>query len=417
MKRKNEQSELSLQYLELLAKKRTGGAINLRGINFQVLYSVSKILDHLQNDETGKHIRLEGIEDLDLNTPQLELNSCQYIQLKTSQNSLNASTFWTMGVLQNFLEVYAADSTSQFKLVHNMNIKEDSLAALARGALAGTNLNYWIERLNTRPASKSVDLESFLKSISFEQINIETLMKRILDDLRSKWHVNLGTESIFLRSLFYHVFNWSIERKRIFHHDLVTLFTEVRDAFSKAPVNEALKNDWLSETSFTQQPATNLDDYFDGKACRPVHIANGLPARRKKWEKEVFESLMTNDITLIRSSSGQGKSTIAWQVSHHLNPIHRIYQLNSCNNWEQVNSIIELLTAKVQQGQLPIVVIDGLSAQIKDWGILADKTSDLPIKYLITSRFEDWQRYGSDLSKMSIKIIDIFLTHIEAKDI
>lgn len=417
MKKKNEQSELSLQYLEQIAKKRTGGAINLRGINFQVLYSVSKILEHLQNDITGKHIRLEGIEDLDLNTPQLELDSCQYIQLKTSKNSLNASTFWTMGVLQNFMEVYAVDSSSQFKVVHNMQIKKGSLAELGAGNSTGNNLTYWTDKLNTHPASKTVDLVSFLNSISFEQVDEETLMANIICELGRKWDVNRGTENIFLRSLFYHVFNWSIERKCIFHKDLVDLFTEVRDAFSKAPINEAFKNDWLAEISFTQQTGIDLNDYFDGKACRPSHIANGLPARRKKWEKEVFESFTANDITLIRSSSGQGKSTIAWQVSHNLSPIHHIYQLNSCNSWEQVNALVELLTARVQQGQLPVIIIDGLSAHTKDWGTLADKTSGLPIKYLLTSRYEDWQRYGADLSRLSIKIIDVFLTHVEAKEL
>ncbi len=417
MKKKNERVELSLHYLEQLIKKRSGGAINLRGINFQVLYSVSKVLSYLSDDNSEKHIRLEGVEDLDINTPQLELDSCQYIQLKSSQNRLNASAFWTMGVMQNFLEVFAIDPTSRFKLVHNMNISDGNLAALSTGNLTGKTLTYWTEKMNTYSLSKNVDLVNFFASITFEQIDVRTLMDDIVLRLGRNWGVNRGTENIFLRSLFYHVFNWSIERKCIFHSDLVELFTEVRDAFSKALVNEALKNEWLSEVSYSSQSTSDLNDYFDGKACKPAHVANGIPARRQKWEKEVFESLVTNDITLIRSSSGQGKSTIAWQIGYNVRDTYQVYQLNSSNTWDQVNSLVELLTARIEQGQLPLIIIDGLSAQTKDWGMLADKTSGLPIKYIITSRHEDWQIYGADLSKLRIKMVDIFLTHPEAKEL
>ncbi|MGQ7856627.1 hypothetical protein ACUN24_20510 [Pedobacter sp. WC2501] len=405
------------KYLEQIAAKRTGGAINLRGIHFQVLYSAHTILSHLTQQGSMASVRLEGIEDIDVNGTRLNLNEDLYIQLKTSQNKLNASSFWDMGVLQNFLEVFIAEPRSYFKLVHNMGIAEGHLAALANQRLDEKALQYWDERLKSLKTYGSYNTRDFLDAITFQRKDIEGLYKDISSLLLGAWKVNKGTEAVFLRTLFYHIFDWSTNRKRILHEDLSALFTEITDSFSKTPSNSAIKHEWISLIDYGVNRTENLEGYFDGKACKPVHIANSLPARRKKWEKLVWESLKTNDITVIRSSSGQGKSTIAWQVGFNSRSEYTIYQLNTCRNWEEVNSLTEFITSRVLLGTVPVIILDGLHAQTKEWGALAERIAGLPVKFIVTSRHEDWQRYGADISRLGIQIIDIFLTQSEAHDI
>ncbi|QNN44497.1 hypothetical protein [Pedobacter roseus] len=417
MKNNSHVPQDAAKYLEQIAAKRIGGAINLRGIHFQVLYSAYTILSHLTCSKTMSSIRLEGIEDIDVNGTKLSIDENIYIQLKTSQNKLNASSFWEMGVLQNFLEVFIADPSSRFKLVHNMGIAQGHLAALADHRLDETTFRYWEDRLKSINNYGSYSSSDFLNAITFERKDIEGLYKDISSLLLGTWKINKGTEAIFLRTLFYHIFDWSIDRKVIINEDLSVLFTEITDSFSKAPSNLAIKHEWISLIDYSLNKTANLEGYFDGKACRPAHIANNLPARRKKWEKLVWESLKANDITVIRSSSGQGKSTIAWQVGFNSREEYTIYQLNTCRNMEEVNSLTEFIASRVCLGTIPLIILDGLNIQTKEWGTLAERTAGLPVKFMVTSRYEDWQRYGADVSRLGIQIIDIFLTQSEAHDI
>lgn len=70
--------------LDTILQKRNGGAINFRGIHFQILYACYLILQELKKDSEAKFIQLEGIEDIDLHTSQTITIDSEYIQLKSS---------------------------------------------------------------------------------------------------------------------------------------------------------------------------------------------------------------------------------------------------------------------------------------------------------------------------------------------
>lgn len=410
--------EPAFQFLEHIARKRNGGAVNLRGINFQILYSCLTILNHLNDGPDTKSIRLEGIEDLDLKIPHLRVDQYEYIQLKSSQNTLNAGVFWDLGVLQNFLEVYLQEPNSKFRLVYNMKVADGHLSVLISDDLNDKSLEYWQEKFDSlNVTSKTFDFRHFLNQITYEYITVDQLSVQIVKILFQTWKINKGTELQFLKSLFYHVFVWSKERKEICYPDIRNLFQEITDAFSKSVINEAITHDWISTVSYPTKGDKDLSEYFEGKAAKPIHISCGIPARRKKWEKAIEDSLAIADVTIIRSSSGQGKSTLAWQVGFNQLSKYTPYQLNFCADWNNVNAISDFLVSRIYIGQLPLVIIDGLNTSVKSWALLAEKTADIPVKYLITSRQEEWYRYGADVSKLRLQTVEILLTQPEAKDI
>lgn len=400
--------------LDYILSKRTGGSVNISGIHYQILYACLVILRELY-DNSNICIHLEGLEDLDINKPQLAKNNCEYIQVKTSKNKLDASAFWNLGVLQNYLEVYKAETRSQFKLVYNMNIAHGRLKELIDGCLTANSQKYWIEKLESLGYS-NIDYSLFLKSISFESISKNDIIDQIIKLLFQKWEINKGTERPFLKSLFYNVLTWSKERKNVSQEDVRLLFQEIADSYSKAPINEALKNDWISPVQYAPQNK-DYSNYYDGKAAMPIHIVQGLPARRLVWEKEIESQLENSDITIIKSSSGQGKSTLAWQVCFNLKDNYDIYQVQYCPDWNSANSIIQFIESRLHIGQLPLIVFDGLNSLIQGWKHVIERTIELPVKYLMTTRNEDWYRYGAEISKVNLQIIDIILSAEEAKNI
>jgi hypothetical protein len=403
------------ELLNDLLKRRNGGAINIRGIQYQTLYACSVILDKLSSRESSNHVRLEGIEDLDLISNKIICSDNLYIQLKTSVNKMDAGNFWNLGILQNFLNVYLLDPSSKFRLVYNMKISDGQLKNLIQHNLDNRNLYFWKQKLS-RHTSSEFDILSFFNSISYEHQSEQELSILCTKLLFEKWDITKGTEMQYFKSLFYHVLDWSKNRNTITHIDVIKLFAEIKDQHSKAAVNPAVANNYIHEVDF-YSTAENSFDYFEGKAAQPYHVAACLPARRKKWEETISESMSNSNVTIIRSSSGQGKSTLAWQIGLELSKNNTIYQVNVCRNWEEANAIADFLETRLYIGQDPIVIIDGLNSTTEKWGLVVEKVGQKGIKFLVTARQEDWFRYGGDISRIKVNLVDISLSLDEAKSI
>ena len=401
--------------LEELLKKRNGGAINFRGINFQVLYSCLLSLEQLADPTAAATLRLEGIEDADLNRPSLTIGT-HYIQLKSSENKINAGDFWSMNVLQNFIPVYLSDSSSTFRLVYNFRVTDGLLRELFEQKLSPKSAMHWHTKIQGC-TGQEFDVSDFLKKITYEKQTVADLQLAITKSLYKKWQVNHGTELQYISALTYRVLQWSQNRESIGHHSMAELFSEIADGFSKAHTNEAIKNNWIAAVSYQANAGIDGNQYYEGKAAQPHHIALGLPARRKFWEKQIFDTLKASDVVIIRSSSGQGKSTLAWQMGYNLDGQHTIYRINMLRDFDQAYAVTEFLKTRVAIGQYPLIIIDGLSSQFESWATIIEETSQLPVKFIITTRHEDWIRYGSDISRIALRHIDISLSEQEAADI
>ncbi len=66
---------------------------------------------------------------------------------------------------------------------------------------------------------------------------------------------------------------------------------------------------------------------------------------------------------------------------------------------------------------MPLIVIDGLNQDVSKYNLLLERLYSFPIKVIITSREEDWNRFKPDISKYDLDILDITLLDDEAIDI
>lgn len=391
-------------------KSRIGGAINIRGLSFQLLYACKKILFDLNETNTERKIRLEGIEDVDI----INIDQLDFIQLKTSVNTIDASKFWDLGVLQNFLKVYLLEPTSHFTLVHNTSFSKGHLGNLANGKLDQTDIDYWEEKLYTLA---DINVIEFLKKITFQKESESELITSCFKQLVEKFNFDIGNYERYFQALYHNVFFWSRDRQTITWDDLQRTFQEVTDSFSKAPSNPAIEFNWIKRIAF--EISSNDDEtYYDGKAAKPIHVVQDLPITRPIWEGKIQDSVDKFDITVIKSSSGQGKSTLAWRIANHFfKSNYAIYQLDYCKDQEQLARLLDFLITRLKIGENPILIIDGLNNTLSGWGILAERIKNLPIKTIVTTREEDWYRYSCDMSKVHLNIIEPYLTKEEAKDI
>lgn len=395
--------------LTAVAAKRAGGAINIRGLEFQLLYATHIALTTLKPESTAS-IRLEGLEDVDLHIE----NDSEFVQAKTSQNKLDASAFWDLGVLENFFEVYRISPSSTFRLVHNISFAEGMVDELISKQYSEKGLAYWSEKFKL--IAPTGNIRDFLERITFERCDASKLQSEIIKSLIGDHNVNLDSAFPFVTALFYNVFNWSKHRATIRSGDIIRLVQSVKDSFSRFPENPSLQHKWVAPVKF-EAGASNDLGYFDGKAARPTDIVRGLPVKRPTWEDEIDKSLSQFDVTVIRSSSGQGKSTLAWMAALTASQNHKtIYQVFHCWSRNESVAIADFTESRLLLGEMPVVVIDGLNQETSHWFSLAEILRSKPVKLIITTREEDWARYGSTTA-IEVNIIEIRLSIAEAKEI
>jgi hypothetical protein len=422
----------SLSLFEILADRRTGGAESIKGFVFQCRYSVWKMLSYFSSvdQKEDKFIRLEGIEDLDLGKVLLNTeNSAEFIQIKASANKMDAARLWEKQVLQNFVEVYLANPGSRFRVVCSTPLAEGYLSRLAhtsreRGVLSVSDLRYWQIKFDTLRLQNSTidwssfDLGDFLSRITFEIVDESFLILDTQRLLIANYGISTGNESQYLNALSWNALLWSRDRTTIRHINVVQLIEAIKTEIGKGPANMAVKDRWITQVSFDHKNGNDLVSYFEGKAARPYHIAAGLPAKREKWEDSLLKAFNSFDVAVIKASSGQGKSTLAWQLSLKLfNQGWSVYELHHCKIQSGIGDIIAFLESRVRIGELPIIVIDGLRDSVSDWAQLAEQSRELPVKFLITTREEDWYRFGADYSKLRLIPITIQMDRTEAESI
>lgn len=397
-----------------LLNNRNGGAIAIRGFEFQFLYTCYSILLELNKEDLAKKIGLERLEDLDI------IHKNEYIQLKTSSSKIDANFFIKTNILKNFLELYRHDKNSNFKLVHNSTISDGNLKKLQNKNIDKKTLVHWTKKMNELDSSLNIDIKDFLNRISFEKTSEKELYTKSKKLILEKFNLTIGSEEPFLFSLLHHILIWSKDRKEVTYTDLLKVIQLVKDSASKTSTLEVIRENYISEISFKKQMnGKNFDNYFDGKSARPEHIINELPTRRKSWEEQIVKNLMIHDIAVIKASSGQGKSTLAWQSTKIFEEEFgfNIYQLNYCDNELKVEELYDFFITRLEIGKLPLLVLDGLNKNIDHYALLLERLYGLSIKVIITTREEDWNRYKPDISKYDLSILNINLLEDEAKKI
>jgi hypothetical protein len=418
--------------VDLLAdilSNRKGGIEALKGFKFQFQYALLRLLTDL-NEDNSNHIIIDGIEDIDLYNQSPKTHN--FFQLKSSNTKIDASYFVDKDILKNFLEVYLDAPDNLFFLISNAQFAKGKLLDIKNLSHKGVALPasakvHWetkcnrVRRNNPDWNWSNFDVTDFLSKIRFQTINntkiIKDIDKNLIQHLQ-RLDSKTSNKQQYLNSLITNSIQWSISRKKITYDDIKKVFLNVKQDIASGSINRAIKQNWITPVSFAANQQKDFTNYYDGQPAKPLHIAQNLPISRVNWEKEIISTIHNFDVTVIQASSGQGKSTLAWCVSQQLqNKPFRVYELSLCKKEEDVGELYEFINDRILLGEIPLIVIDGLNNNVRVWHNLVTRTANLPVKYLVTSREEEWFEFGSSSLTIKIKHISIFLGLEEARKI
>ncbi|MEG2256145.1 MAG: hypothetical protein RSB50_08360 [Cetobacterium sp.] len=236
--------------------------------------------------------------------------------------------------------------------------------------------------------------------------------------LIDKYQIITDNIKLFINGLKICCLEKMTNRECINKKELNILIQDIKDDIAKGEYNPA--HSWLKKLDFKVSSVRDTN-YYEGKKATPEDIALKLPIRRMKLEKEIENSINDNKVIVIKASSGQGKTTLAYQVAFNLSKDYKIYKLNWCKERKELNNITNIIKSRVKLGEKLLIIVDNLDELLEEWNYLAQLLQDEVLdnyKIVITTREDDWYRYSGNLSNIKkLKIINISLKEKEAEEI
>lgn len=417
-KKKYEKNVMDKLKFQELQESRDGGQIALRGYSYQFLYSCNLIL----SSNVNTVFTLEGIEDVDVIEYVDDCREITHIQLKYSTQRQDAS--FMDGVLKNYLEAYLIDKNRYFKLVYDFSVATGNLSKLFSGNIDEKSRQFWENKIyNIKKETTSwnwndFNFDDFIQRLSFENVKKESIEKSIENLLIKNFKIETDNISLFANGIKILCFDKMVHRAKVTNNEVIQLIEEIKFDISKGPQNPA--HSWIQRLQFSKNDEYS-SDYYEGKKATPLDIANNIPVIRPIVENEIINSIHKNTITIIKTSSGQGKTTLALRAISLLTEEYTPYQIIKCNDAGELGNIIEYFRMRTRIGEKPLILLDNLDAHLSEWNLLAQlMQTDVTYhyKFIITSRENDWYNYGGDISCLHhLQIIKPILSEKEAKDI
>ena len=404
--------------LQELQESRNGGQAALRGYSYQFLYSCNLIL----SSDADTVFILEGIEDVDAIKCSDGRKTITHIQVKYSTQHQDAS--FMDSVLKNYLEAYLIDKDRYFKLVYDFSVASGNLRKLFLGNLDKNSKEFWktkIDNIKNETASwnwSDFNFEDFMHRLSFINVKKDSLEKSIEDYLIKNFEIETDNISLFANGIKLLCLDKMESRAKVTRSEITQCIEKIKFDVSKGPQNPA--HAWIQRLQFSRSDEYS-SEYYEGKKATPSDIANNLPVMRPVVENEIIDSIAKNTITIIKTSSGQGKTTLALRAMSLLTGEYTPYQITRCNEDAELGHIVEYFRMRTRIGEKPLILLDNLDAHLSEWNLLAQlmQTSvTYHYKLLVTSRENDWYNYGGDISTLRhLQVIKPILSEKEAEDI
>ena len=409
--------------IENLFQNRFHGAVNIRGIRFQILYSATRVFD-LYKDNAPESVGLEAVEDIDIyGMKSLELNtiqiSNQYIQVKTSVNSWHWSEFKRKKILENFLDAWKADKSAEFLVVTNFTFNSDlnQLAEFCNGSHQNfpNKIKNNIESIFKSKGFNESDIFPVLNRITFVYLTEEKLLVEIKKNIAKYFSLQTSNPDIYLLTIVSSLLDWAAERREIKKTDLEEIKLFVQEQIERGISNPAVQNGWIERLEFQSDKFS--DDYYEGANARPGHVFAGLDVNRPDWLNKIQDALEETGTCIIRTASGQGKSTLLYRYAYQNYQPETTFIIKNLSDETMVNPIKQNILARKTLGLPILVLIDNVQANLQYWYRLISELIEHNIHFIVTLREEDWFRYSGDAGLFKWKIITPELSLDEARKI
>ena len=188
------------------------------------------------------------------------------------------------------------------------------------------------------------DFNQFISRLSFKKIEKSVLTAAIEKALVQTYEITTDNISLFANSIKILCFEKMEQRSYVTKAEVDAQIQSVRIDISKGPQNPA--HSWIRKLDYTKKDLDGGRSFYEGKKATPADIASGFPIERPYLEKEVIRSVGENTVTVMKASSGQGKTTLALRAVYLLRDEYIPYQLLCCDEIKELGEYCPILQSE-----------------------------------------------------------------------
>lgn len=381
----------------------------LKGYRTQFLYSLYYILSH----STEEYIfKLEGEEDLDVIDRQGNLLFA--IQVKNLAKAVTLSDILTehkTSFLRRFLDKY---STATPILVSFGNIS--------------TDLKNWENTLNSVSLNEKKAIKKYQITDSqwklikgktkFIEVEENAIIGETLKLLKTQYHL-IGPEPT-AENLLYWLQQMaekqiSVTTKELFSkiEDFTIYQTQCISVTEQ--YNLALKPLNKASTSGLNN-YTLEEEFYNGTNARYEHVLLNLDVIRGNYLNQIVSCYSHTNVIIVKGSSGQGKSTLAYRYAYLHSPQNLVYELNIQEDPINSQKAIQAIVSITKHLSIPILFIIHVKPNSTEWlKIVKEFAHYTFVRFLITIRHEDWYKATAIGVDFLHKEVEISLVKNEAE--
>ncbi|MEL6611684.1 MAG: hypothetical protein AAFQ53_06290, partial [Bacteroidota bacterium] len=378
--------------LDSLIRQRTGGAVNVRGVRLQILYTLHRAL-RAHASSTEWTVTPEGLEDVDVTVDGI----AEHIQVKTSKNR------WAPHHMKDALrsiadaaQVSFGDPTRTFAVVLAGECNDDVRAMVTRQRLPPTERSasdVALTKLIRKVGADDSVAAHLAQTLAVRVIAPDALEADLLRDVVEAFDAHPSSASVVVQSLAAFVLDHARSRTPFRGPDLAQAYAAIADGQATACAFEARGRALIAPIDWA--PPLSPDAFVDGRGTRPGHVALGLDAVRPLWLDRIGEVLDATRLCIIRAPSGQGKSALAYRYALEQWDADSTLVLQACTTPEGAAQVVDYLRARADLGVPTTLLVDGADWRLQHWPTVAAAARDRGIPVLATCRVEDWRRFAA----------------------
>ncbi len=377
-----------------LFNRRFHGTVNLRGIDFQIIYALYSALDLLTLENTLEKITLEGIEDIDLKPFQADNI---FVQVKTSVTPWHLSDL--AAPLMNFMRLNdISEKKQKFQLIFNFKPRDTFENLFSQKIPIEEKENLIKEILKLKEIkSNNISREQIVAVVSnceIKNISKDDLVRNLKKKIHNFLDIQPNEVEYFFLSILYKFIDWSIERKTLTKANLLDFKVKYSENKERSIAFEAYGRGLIDRISWVKESQSS--DYFEGKKTRSGHIALDLDVKRPKWLKKIDDTFQKTNVCVIKEASGQGKSTLAFRYAHDYWNQDYTFTVKVVETTEQAEQISNYLKSLSELGFTVSVLIDDINSERRYFSNILQNCANHQVSFLITSRNDDYQIFGDE---------------------
>jgi hypothetical protein len=381
---------------EQILRARYHGAGNHRAVLYHALFALTRTSE-LNTLEGPVSMICEGYEDVDLMWPGGRVH---HIQLKDRKTALSIPDL--KPIFRSFSALARANPNATFEIVASAGFDE-RVAEFASGKHNRSAPAKLRDAVRAACNGDALLADRILSATTFAQQALDELAAASLDTAHRIYNLQTSNEQLYMNALVGNLVAWAGQRKTFGQADIDRVGAEVSEAIARGTENPAWKTGALRVLNYDFSSQSH--DYYQGRSARPEHVAASLDVRRDIELNAIAEVFKTMQVCVVLASSGQGKSTIALRYGLEFYGEGAVLQVVSCQSPSEAGAIAEAVENRLKMGVPILVFIDNLGPATREWHLLASRLSGQDTKFLVTSREEDWHRFGRNTVGFSWKAV------------